>query len=86
MCVWCDPSYPDAWRDPAMLDYINRRGAQDIATLIRFNGHDGICIFPPTMTADHKWLELDNRKNDTVFVLPEAEFKMMIRTQSVLEK
>jgi hypothetical protein len=55
--VWVDPDYPDAWREPRMLAYLERRGTQGIAGLIRFNERDALAVFPPSMTAGMGWQE-----------------------------
>ena len=57
--VWCDPKHPDAWRDPELLRYLERRGAQDgMAALVRFNSQDGVTVFPPALSADGQWHEV----------------------------
>jgi Putative zinc- or iron-chelating domain len=33
--VWVDPKYRDAYKDPALMDYMARRGEEGIATIIR---------------------------------------------------
>jgi hypothetical protein len=53
--VWCDPDYPDAWRDPALLAYIERRGAEGKGALIRFSETRGMTVFPPTLSPDGQW-------------------------------
>ena len=53
--VWCDPDYPDAWKDPALLAYLERRGKEGTAALVRFNSRDAITVFPPAMCADGQW-------------------------------
>jgi len=55
--IWCDPHAPDAWRDPALLAYLERRGKDGIAALIRFDNKRGIGVFPPTMASDGRWHE-----------------------------
>lgn len=53
--IWCDPDYPQAWRDPALLAYIERRGAEGKGTLIRYGSSAGITVFPPTLSPDGQW-------------------------------
>jgi hypothetical protein len=53
--IWCDPDYPQAWRDPALLAYIERRGAEGKGTLIRYGSSAGITVFPPTLSPDRVW-------------------------------
>lgn len=57
--VWVDPATPDAWRDPALLAYLNR---QHCAVLVRYNGHDGFVLFPPSIADDGQWHEIRNGK------------------------
>lgn len=35
--IWVDPSYPDAHRDPALRAYIERRGEEGIAAIVRYS-------------------------------------------------
>lgn len=58
--IWCDSKSPDAWRDPALLAYLERRGKDGVAALIRFDNKTGIGVFPPTMAADGQWHEYPN--------------------------
>jgi hypothetical protein len=57
--IWCDPRAPEAWRDPALLRYLDRRGQDGTAALIRFDNKRGITVFPPSMTGD-TWREYAN--------------------------
>lgn len=50
--IWCDAKAPDAWRDPALLAYLDRRGKEGVAALIRYDNKRGITVFPPSMTGD----------------------------------
>lgn len=56
--VWIDPSYPDAHRDPAFRRYLERRGAEGTAAVVRFNSKDAITIFPPSLVSDGQWHEV----------------------------
>jgi hypothetical protein len=62
--VWCDPDYPDAWRCPELWAYLDRRGQEGMAALIRFNKYDAITVFPPSMAGDGKWHEFAGRAGD----------------------
>jgi hypothetical protein len=53
--IWAET--PDAWRDPALLEYLIRRGAEGKVALIRFNERDGLTVFPPNMCSDGQWHE-----------------------------
>lgn len=58
--VWLDPRYPDAWRDPKLKAFAERRGHEGHATLIRFADRDqsqGIVLFPPALTCNGEWVE-----------------------------
>src|SRR5262252_2346663 len=52
---WVDTDYPDAWKDPTIMAYIERRGSEGKAALIRFSETRGITVMPPTMSPDGKW-------------------------------
>jgi hypothetical protein len=56
--VWCDPRFPEAHRDPAFRRFVDRRGEEGIATLVRFNSSDAITIFPPSLSPDGEWHEM----------------------------
>lgn len=58
--VWVDPARPDAWRDPALLAYLNGLGRECIAALIRFDSSRAITVFPPSMSGDGQWHEVTN--------------------------
>ena len=60
--VWVDPKHPDAWRDPALLAFLERRGEEGIAAIIRFNERDAITVFPPTLSADGQWHEMKSNR------------------------
>jgi len=56
--IWVDPGYRDAWRDPALLAYLERRGLEGTAALIRFSSSEGFTLFPPSMSEDGQWHEV----------------------------
>jgi Fe-S-cluster containining protein len=56
--IWVDPSYPDAHRDPALRAYIERRGEEGIAAIVRYSELRAITIFPPIMSKDGEWHEV----------------------------
>jgi len=58
--VWCDPAEPDAWRDPALLAYLERRGREGIAALIRYGSKQAFTLFPPALSSDGQWHEVRN--------------------------
>jgi hypothetical protein len=67
--VWVDPNYPDAHRDPVLRAYLDRRGKEGYATLIRYDASRGFVLFPPSMTGG-EWIEktenLTNRPEHTI--------------------
>jgi hypothetical protein len=56
--IWIDPKYPDAHRDPALRRYIERRGQEGIAAIIRWSSDKAMTIFPPSMSKDGQWHEI----------------------------
>lgn len=56
--IWVDPRHPDAWRDPALMAYIERRGVQGVASIIRWSSSDAMTVFPPAMSSDNAWHEV----------------------------
>lgn len=59
MQVWCDPKFPDAWKDPDLLDLLERVG---IVALVRYDSAKGFGLFPPSRSPDGKW----HRSNSTM--------------------
>jgi hypothetical protein len=56
--IWVDPAHRDAWRDPHLLAYLERRGREGVAALLRFGPGDVIGLFPPSMSEDQQWHEI----------------------------
>jgi hypothetical protein len=52
--IWVDPDFPDAHRDPALRDWLDRTGQ---VALIRYSSGDGFCLFPPSRMASREWME-----------------------------
>lgn len=52
MQVWVDPAYPDAWKDKALLDMIERVG---VIALVRYDSDRGFVACPPSRSADRQW-------------------------------
>ena len=48
--VWVDPRFRDAHLDPALRDYMQRRGHDGFGTIVRFSSSEAIVIFPPSLT------------------------------------
>jgi hypothetical protein len=56
--VWCDPNYPDAHLDPALRRWLDRRGKDGIAAIIRYSSAKAFTLFPPAMSSDGQWHEV----------------------------
>jgi hypothetical protein len=52
MQVWCDPKFPDAWKDEGLLDMLQRGG---IVALVRYDSTRGFGVFPPSASTDGQW-------------------------------
>lgn len=57
--VWIDPSRPHAHKDPALRAYLEQRGRENIAGLVRRSASDGFVLAPPNMTGGKGWMELN---------------------------
>ena len=55
--IWCDPKHPHAHRDPHLRAYLERRAAEGIIGIVRFNSSDAITLLPPSMCSDNRWHE-----------------------------
>lgn len=81
--VWVDPSYPFAHRDPALRAYLNRRGKDGIAAIIRYDGSRGFTLFPPSMTGED-WITIEGQstgRDHTPREIHEALGAMRIETE-----
>jgi hypothetical protein len=56
--IWVDPKYPHAHRDPALRDWLFDLGEKRIASIIRYNEKECLCIFPPNLSDDGRWHEV----------------------------
>jgi hypothetical protein len=70
--MWCDKRYPDAWREPSIRAYIERRAAEGIATMIRFDAQDALTVLAPPFWDDGQWREfrgtaLDEHRGKELF-------------------
>ena len=59
--IWVDPKFPDAHRDPALRAYLERRAAEDVIGLVRWDNEKAIAIFPPALSNDGQWHEQDKQ-------------------------
>jgi hypothetical protein len=66
--IWVDPNYPDAWKDPALAEYLIRRGKEGIVGQIRFNSEKALIVIPPNMTENKKWVIKEGQMNVPGFV------------------
>lgn len=82
--VWIDPDYPDAHRDPALRRYLERRGEEGTAALIRFNSRDSITLIPPQLAADHQWHEVTSGVAGEQHTLEDLERAMGDKVTMVL--
>lgn len=58
--IWVDPKDREAWwRDEALLAYLDRRGKEGKAALIRYGAREGTTVFPPSMSRDGQWRRRD---------------------------
>ena len=55
--IWCDPKYPDAHLDPALRRYIDRRGKDGVAAIVRYSSVKAFTVFAPSMASDGEWHE-----------------------------
>jgi hypothetical protein len=59
--IWVDPKHRDAHRDPALRAYLERRAAENIIGLVRWDNEDAIAIFPPALSHDRQWHEASTK-------------------------
>lgn len=55
--VWCDPQQPNAWQDPRLLDFIERRAAEGKLALVRLGSYKAITVFAPSMSPTGQWAQ-----------------------------
>jgi hypothetical protein len=60
MQVWLDPNYPDAHRAPELRAYMLRLATEfRLATIVRFSSYRAVTVFPPPLSTDHEWHEVE---------------------------
>ena len=60
--VWCDPNRRGAWRDPALLDYLDGQARQHgMAAIVRWTESHGQVLIPPSMNTTGGWVEKESR-------------------------
>lgn len=50
--IWVDPRYRDAWRDPDLLAYLDRRGQEGVVAIIRYSSEDSFIVVPPSISGE----------------------------------
>lgn len=55
--IWVDPHHREAHRCPHLRAYLDRRGAEGVAGLVRFNSIEALIIFPPDLCGDGQFHE-----------------------------
>lgn len=55
--LWVDPAHPDAWKDPAILAYLERRAEEGIVAIVRYGSDKGFTVIAPSMSAGRGWVE-----------------------------
>jgi hypothetical protein len=56
--VWVDPNYPNAYKDPVLYAFLERRAKENnLAAMIRYNESDGIVLFAPCLNDKNIWAE-----------------------------
>lgn len=83
--IWVDPKTPDAWRDPALLAYLDRQGQKGSAAIIRYNDKDAFTLFPPAMSSDRQWHEIRSGIKDTTHSVSETVAALANARKVVLE-
>lgn len=56
--IWMDPHRRDAHKDPALRAYLERRGAEGKAAIVRFDSREAMILFPPALAHDGAWHEI----------------------------
>jgi hypothetical protein len=60
--IWCDPKAPDAWQDPALIAFLQRKAAEGVGALIRYSGSEGKAVF---VRQDGSWQVLESNVHPT---------------------
>ena len=65
--IWVDPRHPEAWRDPDLMAYMERRGLEGIAAIIRYGESDSFVVFPPALCGDGEFHDMrDHGKGESL--------------------
>lgn len=63
--IWCHPSSRDAHRDPDLRAYLERRGKEGFAAIIRYNENDAFVLVPPALSGSGEFVEITSNLNPT---------------------
>ena len=55
--IWLDEKYPTAYKDPALLSFLNKQGEKGILSLIRSGSDSAFVMYPPSCSPDEQWHE-----------------------------
>jgi hypothetical protein len=59
MQIWCDPAFPNAWREPRCMAYIEWVAKErQMGTIIRWGRESALTVFAPCLTFDGEWHEV----------------------------
>ena len=50
--IWVDPMFRDAWKDPALAAYIDRKR---MPALMRYSSSDADMLWPPSLMPNKEW-------------------------------
>jgi hypothetical protein len=77
--IWVDPGFPDAWRDPRLRAYLERRAKDNVAGLVRLANDRAIAIFPPALSHDGQWREVETKLRTQTHTFAEVVRALSIR-------
>lgn len=86
--VWVDPKRREAWHDPALLAYLERRAVEGKAAIIRFSNREGLVVFAPSISFDNQWhvvqselIEREHSAAEKVLVLAHTRAQLAETTE-----
>ena len=62
--IWVDQTNPEAWREPKLLAFIERRAKEGIGALVRRNHRDAVAVFGPGISHDGQWHYVESGTNE----------------------
>jgi hypothetical protein len=71
--IWCDPKRPKAYRDPALLAWLERRAREPTVKIgmVRFDSEHAIVLWPPSITGEADWVEWDSDCREEMHTEPQ---------------